>query len=158
MNTASIQSASQRNYGVSGAEPETKKSLDTNDFFKLIAAQLSHQDVLNPTGGTEFIAQMAQFSSLQTAENNYQAAQSQLDALATLLEMTYAQYGAGLVGKEVLVATVNENGAYQEISGPVERVSLGGGSYAVWVNGKAYSMSSVMEIRQSAPQTEAADG
>lgn len=151
MNLSSISASGLRDYSGNDTS-ETKKSLGTNDFFKLIAAQLSHQDVLNPTEGTDFIAQMAQFSTLQTAENNYQTAQSQLEALATLLQATYAQYGAGLVGKEVLVSAVDSNGMYQEITGVVERMSMGSGSYSIWLNGKAYGLSSVMEIRQGSTQ------
>ncbi|RPJ59525.1 MAG: hypothetical protein EHM12_06865 [Dehalococcoidia bacterium] len=41
------------------------QTLDKDDFLTLLVTQLQNQDPLNPTDSTEFVSQLAQFSSLE---------------------------------------------------------------------------------------------
>jgi flagellar basal-body rod modification protein FlgD len=62
-----IQSASSQT-----SETTTQKSSDNmgkNDFLKIFLAQMRNQDPLSPMEGTEFTAQLAQFSSLEQLFN-----------------------------------------------------------------------------------------
>jgi flagellar basal-body rod modification protein FlgD len=43
--------------------------LDKDTFLKLLAAQLQHQNPLNPTDDQQFLAQMAQMSQLEQTTN-----------------------------------------------------------------------------------------
>ncbi|MFW6235729.1 MAG: flagellar hook assembly protein FlgD [Desulfovibrionales bacterium] len=50
--------------------PQKKNSaLDKDSFLRLLVTQLEHQDPLQPKADTEFVAQLAQFSSLEQLTN-----------------------------------------------------------------------------------------
>jgi len=46
-------------------ETKTEDPLGRDAFLKMLLAQMEHQDPLNPMDGTDFSAQLAQFSSLE---------------------------------------------------------------------------------------------
>ncbi len=82
-----------------GAAPSTSttKSLGKDDFLQMLVAQLKNQDPLNPLDGTDFAAQLAQFSSLEQLNSM----NTELQNLG-LYQMTASNVQAvGLIGKEV---------------------------------------------------------
>lgn len=148
------------NYNVYGAErtygnaqgTSISKSgstdLDINDFIQLFTTELTNQDILSTDGSsggsgsnTDYIGQLAQFTNLQTMQ--------------TLTEIVYAQYGASVVGKNVIVANYNSMGEYKQDEGVVESVMLVDGDVTVTVNGVTYPMSAIMEITTGASKSEA---
>ena len=77
----------------------TQSSLGKEDFLKLLVAQLAHQDPLSPMENQEFVAQLAQFSSLEQMTN----VNSNLQLLQVAqASMTNSQI-ASLIGKNVEV-------------------------------------------------------
>ena len=75
-----------------------QSSLGQEQFLKILLAQLQFQDPLKPMDNQQFLAQMAQFSSLAQA--------SQLnDRVDTLLTIQAATQSIGLIGKTVEVQT-----------------------------------------------------
>jgi flagellar basal-body rod modification protein FlgD len=44
-------------------------AVNKNMFLQLLVAQLRNQDPLKPTGGTEFVGQLAQFQQLENGIN-----------------------------------------------------------------------------------------
>lgn len=110
----------------------SNSGLSMQDFLKLLSAQLANQDVMNPSDNTEFISQMAQFTSLQTMQK--------------MTEIVYAQYGATMIGKTVEVAGYDESGQISTDQGVVDSVEFSNGSCTITVNGKNYDLSAVMKV------------
>jgi len=73
-----------------------------DDFLKLLATQLQHQDPLDPQDNTEMVAQLAQFSSLEKLENINDTLTSSLDLDLILTQVLNNTAAAGLIGKSVL--------------------------------------------------------
>lgn len=145
-------------YGVGSSTDTTtnktsKSAVSSQDFLKLLSAQMANQDVMNPTDNTQYISQLAQFSSLQAITELSQSGKSQLDAIETLTQISYAQYGASLVGKNVTVASYDENGKYVEVKGVVTNTNFASGTCTVTVNDKKYDLSAVMEVTNDSAKT-----
>jgi flagellar basal-body rod modification protein FlgD len=52
-----------------GNSTDTTKEAGTEEFLQLLVTQLQNQDPLDPMDNTEFLSQMAQFSSLEQLIN-----------------------------------------------------------------------------------------
>jgi flagellar basal-body rod modification protein FlgD len=75
-----------------------RAGLGQEDFLKILLTQLTYQDPLKPLDNQEFIAQFAQFASLdQNRQSN--------ENLNGLLLMQMADQAVGLLGKAVEVRT-----------------------------------------------------
>ena len=90
--------------------------LGKTDFLQLLAAQMQYQNPLEPVSDTQFVAQLAQFSSLEQMTN--------LNST-----MTMFQYYS-LAGKYVYAEVLMDDGTEAAVSGMVDRV--------VSTDGKAY--------------------
>ncbi len=95
--------------------------LGKDAFLQLLVAQMKYQDPLNPTSDTEWISQLATFSSLEEMQN-MSATMSNTQAL-------------NLVGEMVIIN--NEN---KLIGGKVDYVTLVGGKAYLAVKGELYSI------------------
>jgi flagellar basal-body rod modification protein FlgD len=82
-------------------------------------AQLQNQDPLEPLDGTDYSAQLAQFSSLEQMQNMNDTLNMSLDANYLLTQSITNTMTAGLIGKEVKIAgdTVSFEGQDQTTIG-----------------------------------------
>ncbi len=88
----------------SGAQADSSQgaaSMAQNDFLKLLISQLSHQDPLNPTDSSEFVAQLAQFSGLEQMVSM----NDKLNTLAMAEAASNSMSTASLLGRQITVAS-----------------------------------------------------
>lgn len=84
--------------GHSEQAEEKKDPLGRDAFLTMLVAQLQHQDPLNPMEGTDFTAQLAQFSTLEQQFNTNDNLEAILQALDAKTEDNLIEY----IGKEVV--------------------------------------------------------
>ena len=97
-------------------------SLGIQDFLKILLTQLTYQDPLKPMDNQQFMAQMAQFTTLeQTQQLN-----TKID---TLITNQAALQSVGLIGRSVDISTSTGN-----LTGTVTALSLAGTSPVIAVH------------------------
>ena len=95
--------------------PATQASaLGLQDFMKILLTQLTYQDPLKPLDNQEFMAQMAQFTTLEQSQRLN-------DKLQQLVENQAALQSVGLIGRTI---DFTSNGTSR--SGTVSSLSLQG--------------------------------
>ena len=119
---------------------ENDNNLSMDSFLKLMVTQLTNQDFMNPVDDSQFITQMAQFSTLQ--------------AMSEMSSNMKNNYVLSLVGQEVTCAKFNVSGNLVKETGKVERVTLSDNEFALYVNGEKFTLSQIMELGK---KSEAAD-
>jgi flagellar basal-body rod modification protein FlgD len=113
-----------------------KSQLGKDAFLKLLTTQLQHQDPLNPMEDSEFMGQMAQFSTLEQITNMAGANTAMADNLAFSKSVS-------LIGRTVTYLGEDD----QPHTGKVDRVTTTDGKPALTVEGiDGVNPSSVTEV------------
>jgi len=122
--------------------------LNKYDFLKLLATELQNQDPLDPLDNKEFIAQLAQFSSLEQMQNMNSSLQSIDDSMQQFMtgqaqsaQSMLISQAAALIGKQV-TAEVDGN----KIEGLVESVFIEDSVPYALVGGGKLPVSSITGI------------
>ncbi|PZM64036.1 flagellar hook capping FlgD N-terminal domain-containing protein [Paenibacillus dendritiformis] len=144
---------------VAQASKKDGQTLGKDEFLKILITQLQNQDPMQPMQDRDFIAQMAQFSSVEQLMN----IQTQLGSLHQALGMS-----SSLIGKEITWYGKSEDKEYkvgkdgQDDTNPILRTGIvesmiirDGVSYAK-VGKDEVALSTIAEIREpgEAPGTE----
>lgn len=96
--------------------PSQSGNIGIQDFLKILTSQLNNQDPLKPVDNQEFVAQIAQFATLEQSR--------QLNVkIDDLLTVQSSVQSVGLLGKTV---DVNQNGFI--VSGRVSALDVSSGS------------------------------
>jgi len=112
---------------------KSSNELGKDDFLKLLITQLSNQDPTSPMEDTQFISQMAQFSSLEQMTN-------MSTSFSKMANFINSQEAVGTLGK-----TVELNVGDSTVQGVVEGATRGDNPQ-IMVNGMYYSMDKINAI------------
>lgn len=115
--------------------------LGKDEFLEILVTQLQNQDPLNGGDNTEYIAQLAQFSSLEQMQNLNENLES---GFSMMLYHQNVQHASQLIGKSV---TLNDGD--DQIVGLVEKSKIANGNVQVVVKGKPYWLEQIVEIEDA---------
>jgi flagellar basal-body rod modification protein FlgD len=108
--------------------------LGQGDFLKLLTTQLQYQNPLDPMSGSDFTAQLAQFSSLEGIQ--------QLNtSFGNMMLLQSVTQGANLIGRQV---TYGAGAASTQ--GKVDSVQVSGGQLVLMVAGNSVPLSQVQSV------------
>lgn len=113
-------------------------NLGENQFMQLLVDQMKYQDPTQPQSNTQFIAQLAQFSTLEEMTQIQQEDSQILSAL----QLGQAAFGHQLIGANVQI----DGGNGTVISGSVSSVKFNNGEPELVVNGTTYPMSALQQV------------
>lgn len=106
---------------VGAGTPAQSSNIGIQDFLKILTSQLNNQDPLKPVDNQEFVAQIAQFATLEQSR--------QLNVkIDDLLTVQSSVQSVGLLGKTV---DVNQNGFI--VSGRVTALDVSSGATTLTV-------------------------
>jgi flagellar basal-body rod modification protein FlgD len=105
-------------------ERKTGGTLGKDDFLKLFVAQLQHQDPMNPMQDSDFMGQMASFSTLEQITNMATANQNVAASLSS-------SNAISLIGRTVTYTDEND----LSHTGVVQKVTTAGGIPSLTVDG-----------------------
>ena len=114
-------------------------SLDFEDMLLLLVTQLQNQSIDNQMDASDMMNQLIQMTVMQSLTEVTMKVEEQTQASV----MTYA---ASLVGKEVTVGVVDENGKIQEIYGEVTATGMYDGEQVIFMGENCYSLNSILAV------------
>ena len=112
------------------------KVLGQDDFLQLLVTQMRNQDPMSPMADTEFIAQMAQFTTLE------QSKQMSAD-MADIRSQTSFQQGVGLLNQQVTVQVGEE----APMTGIVTELKMVEGEPQLLINSGFYALQDVIHVK-----------
>ncbi len=133
---------------------EAGKETDKDIFLKMLVGQMANQDPFNPQDPTQYITQLAQFSSLEQMMTLNDSMEYLIGVNNGVLVNSALQTASSLIGKNVEVSSLDEDGKYQDYSGKVQSVAVKDGTVVLELkleNGevKEFEYSELVKVNES---------
>ena len=128
------------NKDVTIAKKGSNTDLDMTDFISLMIVQMTNQGIDDSMDTSEMLNQMVQMQMITSMVN-------MTDAVTT-------NYAASLVGKEVTVGKLGDDGKLQEVVGVVTGTGTMDGQQVIFVNDEYYYLNEIMAVGKLPPPQE----
>lgn len=117
------------------------------NFLTLFVTQLQNQNPLDPTDNTEFMSQLAQFSTLEQEQSQTKYLSNITSIETASLQLDQISMASTFVGKTIKYSS-DDSG--EELSGVVDGVKLEeDGTVSFVINGESVSISNFIEVENS---------
>lgn len=127
------------------AKKDGEKTLGKDEFLKILVTQLRYQDPMSPLQDREFIAQMAQFSSVEQLMNmsgELALLRQSLGSASSMIGKTIEWYEKDSAGKETLV------------SGVVDSITIKDGKQYATSGSMKVNVDDIVSIKMTAEQPQ----
>ena len=128
--TNGVSSAASTANTTASSKTTSSSTLSTDDFLKILAAEMSNQDPTNPMDDTALIAQMAQFNTLE-----------QMTSMNKSINTLLVTQASNLIGKSV-TATIDGS----TIGGTVGSITVANSIPYATIGEKSIPVSSITAI------------
>ena len=128
------------NKDVTIAKKGSNTDLDMTDFISLMIVQMTNQGIDDSMDTSEMLNQMVQMQMITSMVN--------------MTDAVTMNYAASLVGKEVTVGKLGDDGKLQEVVGVVTGTGTMDGQQVIFVNDEYYYLNEIMAVGKLPPPQE----
>lgn len=126
--------------------------ISMENFLTLFVTQLQNQNPLDPTDNTEFMSQLAQFSTLEQAQQQTEYLSDISSIGSASLQLDQISLASTFIGKTIKYS--DDSDSSETLSGIVEGVKLEeDGTVSFIIDGESVSISNFIEVDNTTTTT-----
>ena len=128
--------------------------ISMENFLTLFVTQLQNQNPLDPTDNTEFMSQLAQFSTLEQEQQQTEYLSDMSSIGSASLQLDQISLASTFIGKTIKYSDSSDSSSSETLSGVVEGVKLEeDGTVSFIIDGESVSISNFIEVDNTTTTT-----
>ena len=128
--------------------------ISMENFLTLFVTQLQNQNPLDPTDNTEFMSQLAQFSTLEQEQQQTEYLSDISSIGSASLQLDQISLASAFIGKTIKYSDSSDSSSSETLSGVVEGVKLEeDGTVSFIIDGESVSISNFIEVDNTTTTT-----
>jgi len=132
---------------ITSSASSLSSEISMQNFLTLFVTQLQNQNPLDPTDNTEFMSQLAQFSTLEQEQQQTKYISNINSIGSAALQLNQISLASTFIGKSIKYSNSSDS---ETLSGVVEGVKLEeDGTVSFIIGGKSVSISNFIEVNNT---------